>query len=524
VFPLHKAGKAPLFFRWRLLAVLLISFTMLIRLAFIGIVDLFPEEAYYWAYAQNLDLSYFDHPPMVAWLIRLGTTLLGNTELAVRIFSWVCSLAAVTYLFRLAYNLYGKTAAYVSAMLLAVLPIYFSVGFVMTPDAPLYATWAATLFYLEGAFLGGRSKSWIGVGICFGLGMLSKYTIALLGPAAIVFTFFDSSSRRWCLRPEPYLAGFIAAIIFLPVLYWNMHHDWASFAFQGPNRWSGKHEFALHLLLGTALAQLTPFGLVGILASLGIRLNPVTSDRRRRFVLIFTLVPLFVFILYSLQNSPKLNWTGPVWLAAVPLLAHHIVLGGYGLWRNVSVFSSRIWKPALISLPLLYAGFLCCLHFGIGWPTPNNRMTLPIAWAEMAHLVEEIETPLDEQSKGNMVVVGMDKYSISSELAFYDLDGDGMGEMSGQHLFGENSLMWAFWKPSLSAQGKLILMVGFRQEDLQNPCLAQYFERVGPVLQKRIVKNGRTVGQFFYRVGYGYRADNPEKPSPKQVVSLNGIP
>jgi dolichol-phosphate mannosyltransferase len=315
------------------------------------------------------------------------------------------------------------------------------------------------------------------------------------------------------------LAGFLAALIFSPVLYWNIHHDWASFAFQGPNRWSGKHQFALHLLLGTALAQLTPLGFVGLLAALGTRWNPASSDRRRCFVTVFVLVPLLVFILYSLQNSPKLNWTGPVWLAALPLLAHHLVLGGYGLWRNLSVFSSRIWKPALLSLPLLYGGFLCCLHFGIGW-LPNNRMSLPVAWAEMAHLVEEIETPLDEQSKGNMVVVGMDKYSISSELAFYDLDGDGMSEMSGQHLFGENSLMWAFWKPISAVQGKLVLMVAFREDDLRNPALAKYFERMDPVLERGILKNGRTVGRFLYRVGYGYRADNLEKPSPMQVVSL----
>jgi membrane-associated phospholipid phosphatase len=66
------------------------------------------------------------------------------------------------------------------------------------------------------------------------------------------------------------LAGFLAALLFVPVLYWNVSHDWASFAFQGPHRWSGKHEFALPLLLGTALAQLTPVGLVGVLAALGI--------------------------------------------------------------------------------------------------------------------------------------------------------------------------------------------------------------------------------------------------------------
>jgi dolichol-phosphate mannosyltransferase len=146
-------------------------------------------------------------------------------------------------------------------------------------------------------------------------------------------------------------------------------------------------------------------------------------------------------------------------------------------------------------------------------------MALTIAWAEMARQVEKMEAPLEEQAQQNLIVVGMDKYAISSELAFYNLDGDGMDELSGQHLFGENSLMWASWKPASAARGKLILMVAFREGDLRNPSLAKHFERMDPVLERGIHKNGRTVGRFFYRVGYGYRADSPEKPSPLQVVS-----
>jgi hypothetical protein len=96
-------------------------------------------------------------------------------------------------------------------------------------------------------------------------------------------------------------------------------------------------------------------------------------------------------------------------------------------------------------------------------------MALTIAWAEMARQVEKIEAPLEEQAQQNLIVVGMDKYAISSELAFYNLDGDGMDELSGQHLFGENSLMWASWKPASAARGKLILMVAFREGDLRTP-------------------------------------------------------
>ena len=71
-------------------------------------------KAYYWAYGKNLDFSYLDHPPMVAWLIRISTSLLGNSELAVRIPSNLCSLVALIYLFALTNNLYGRATVCVS--------------------------------------------------------------------------------------------------------------------------------------------------------------------------------------------------------------------------------------------------------------------------------------------------------------------------------------------------------------------------------------------------------------------------
>ena len=88
-------------------------------------------------------------------------------------------------------------------MFLAALPVYFGFGFFMTPDAPLCAAWAGGLYFLERALVNRQSKAWFGVGICLGLGMLSKYTIALLVPAAVLFILLDKESRHWLRRPEP---------------------------------------------------------------------------------------------------------------------------------------------------------------------------------------------------------------------------------------------------------------------------------------------------------------------------------
>src|SRR5947207_10590952 len=127
---------------WRRLAILVVGYTVAFRLAAMGPVNLIPEEAYYWNYAQHLDLSYLDHPPMVAWLIWISTSVLDKSEFSVRLPAFICWIIAALFMFRLTLNLFDRTTAFRSVLLLAVLPIYFGLGFFMTPDAPLCAAWA----------------------------------------------------------------------------------------------------------------------------------------------------------------------------------------------------------------------------------------------------------------------------------------------------------------------------------------------------------------------------------------------
>jgi dolichol-phosphate mannosyltransferase len=71
--------------RWPTLTAGIVAYLLVLKLIFINSVNLIPEEAYYWNYARHLDWSYLDHPPMVGWLIWLSTSLLGKSELSVRL-------------------------------------------------------------------------------------------------------------------------------------------------------------------------------------------------------------------------------------------------------------------------------------------------------------------------------------------------------------------------------------------------------------------------------------------------------
>ena len=93
--------------RWREAVVALVAISFLLRLFYIGQVELLPEDSYYWNYSQHLDLGYLDHPPMVAWLIWLGTHVFGGSELGVRIGALCCAGVAAFFSYRLTRNLFG---------------------------------------------------------------------------------------------------------------------------------------------------------------------------------------------------------------------------------------------------------------------------------------------------------------------------------------------------------------------------------------------------------------------------------
>ena len=303
-------------------ALLLAAGLVLLRTAYLPWINLFPEEAYYWNYAQHLDYGYLDHPPMVAWLIHLGVACFGHCELGVRFFALVCSLVTSFFAFRLTTLLHGRSAGETAVLLVQILPFFFMSGWIMTPDAPLTACWAGTLYFLARAIFDGSARAWLGVGVCLGMGMLSKYTIALLGPAALLFLWLNPPSRGWFRRPAPYGSALLAAAIFSPVVIWNFAHHWASFAFQSTGRLHESHRFALPSLLGSILLLLTPMGVVLAVQSLRARRDdPPAEALRRLFAQVFTLLPLAVFVVFSLVHRVKLNWTGPLWLAVIPQIA-----------------------------------------------------------------------------------------------------------------------------------------------------------------------------------------------------------
>src|SRR5579864_4694025 len=188
------------------------------------------DEAYYWMWSRHLALGYYDHPPGVALVIRLGTLIAGDTELGVRLVSVLLALPMSFAVYRTATILFGGQRVAATATILLNVTLMAAVGtLIVTPDAPLLVASSFVLFFLAKVLETGRGAWWLAVGAAAGVALLSKYTALFFGPAILIWLISVPKLRRWLASPWLYLGGIVALAIFSPVIVWNAEHHWVSF-------------------------------------------------------------------------------------------------------------------------------------------------------------------------------------------------------------------------------------------------------------------------------------------------------
>src|SRR5437762_3044712 len=243
---------------------------VVLRLAAAAWTPLTFDEAYYWMWSKHLAGGYYDHPPMVAVVIRLGTMIAGDTELGVRLVSILLALPMSWAVYQSAVVLFGGRRVAATATILLNVTLMAAVGtMIVTPDAPLLVAASFVLFCLAKVLATGRGAWWLAVGVAVGAALLSKYTALFFGPAILIWLIAVPKLRRWLLSPWPYLGGIVAFAMFSPVILWNADHHWVSFFKQiGRARIEDFHPAFIAELVPTQVAFATP--LVFILGAIGL--------------------------------------------------------------------------------------------------------------------------------------------------------------------------------------------------------------------------------------------------------------
>ncbi|MDN5836482.1 MAG: glycosyltransferase family 39 protein, partial [Nitrosospira sp.] len=368
-------------------------------------------------------------------------------------------------------------------------------------------------FYMERALISDQRSAWLGVGVAFGLGLLSKYTLGLLGPAALLFVILDPASRRWLRRPHAYLAAALALLLFSPVIIWNMENDWASIMFQS-NRVKGgdENQFSVHRLFLHLLVLLTPVGLLA--AAMAVwpgaeRDCDAYARRRRLFVSVFAGVPLAVFFVLSISESQRFHWTGPAWLALLPTMAW--LMGQAGDFSTLARRVRAAWKPTIAVCIFLYAFVLHYVVLGIPG-IPYNFLSEHYFWREATTKIEQVVAEVRQRTGQEPIVVGMSKWSVAAALSFYNRDGKPM-EIRSRNMFGDSGAMYDFWYPSEPPTSRPIILVGMRGHELERTRAIHDIDRMlvqpGPIKEHVAMRDGKLLRRVYYRIAQGYLGKGP---------------
>ncbi len=263
-----------------------------------GLTELANDEAYYHMFAQRLAWGYFDHPPVTALLVWLGERLFGG-ELGVRFFFTVLQPLYLWALWRLVRPADAvRRDATLFVMLSASTLLLQLYGFIAVPDGPLLASSAVFLWTFRN-FSEGRRLAWLWMGAAIALMAYSKYH------GALVLLFALAANPRLFARPALYASGAVAAVLLVPHLVWQYHHDWASFIYHLSARNSVFRPGYVVEFLANMLVVFNPF-LVPIYVQAWRKTRPQSAVGRALKLLPAAFIGFF--LLSSLRGYVQPQW------------------------------------------------------------------------------------------------------------------------------------------------------------------------------------------------------------------------
>lgn len=488
--------------------VLVILALVALRLVAAAFTPITFDEAYYWMWSKNLAGGYYDHPPMVAYVIRAGTLIAGDTELGVRLVSILLALPMSYAIYRSAAILFGGAKVAATSAILLNVTMMASVGtLIVTPDAPLLVASSFVLFSLAKVLETGRGAWWLAVGAAVGAALLSKYTAMFFGAAILIWLASVPKLRRWFLSPWPYLGGLVALALFSPVILWNADHHWVSFVKQlGRARIEDFRPVFIAELIPTQIAFATP--LVFILGAMGLhaltwRRAGALASRVLIETMFWTIVAYFVW--HSLHARVEANWFAPVY---PPFVVAAAAAANLVQWkpraRRLVDFCLRWAAPTGI---VMFAALI--LQANTGWLSGYRRdatvRSVGVGWRELAAGVEAARV-----SSGATCVLTPD-YGTTGWLAFYLPRGSCVVQQNQR-------IRWVNMPepdPKLLA-GKLIYVDELRPDG--HPSLNELFTQVTRVAELQRKRGPLVVETYGVDLLEGAKGDVRDRSPPPELL------
>ncbi|MFW5837115.1 MAG: ArnT family glycosyltransferase [Desulfovibrionaceae bacterium] len=514
--------------RYDVLALAIIAASALLRYWFVasGQLDLVQDEAQYWDWTRNLQLSYYSKGPLIAYIIEAWTRLFGDTELGVRFGSILCATGVQVVLYLGASRIMQRPRAGLWALaVLATSPLFVGLGVLMTTDSPLLLFWSGAVVSLLAASHPRpehgpsraeqvRITAWrwpfVIFAACLALGTLAKYTMLFAAPLALVYGlaahWTTGLPRGFWRRLLPAVAAG-AVLGLLPVLIWNVQNDFVGLRhvthLVGVESAEPKPFFnPKHFLpyFGAQVGLLLPwwlwFMLDGSVSGLR-RLRSRQADEplavKRDLLLVVFFLPLWIFLLFwATHTSVYGNW-GAVCYPSAALLA------GLTLDQRWSK-AGRRGRRWIRGLTLASCVLLTLVVFQNLLPVPDryNPAHRLKGWTDLGQTIERFEQTRFPDP--DQVFVFTSNYDLTAALAFY---------VPGQprtYCAWVNRRMsqYDLWPGPTDKVGWDAVYVQRRYRTMVEPVVERMFERLSPPIHIQTEHRGQPARKFTLRLCYGY--------------------
>ncbi len=452
-----------------------------------------PQETYYWNYSKHLDLSYFDHPPMTAYLIYLFTSIFGDNAFGIHFSAVFISVILAIALFYFVNALFDERMAFWAVVVSSTTFIFALGSLIITPDAPLLLFWILMMISLYQSIRSGRNLWWILTGVFLGAAFVSKYTAVFAIAGAFLYLVVSKQRRFFLKTVGPFLSLVAGLIVSLPVIIWNYQHDWASFGFQ-----SGRRAAGLSLLrpdyffgfigsqVGITAIFLMPLFIWGIIKAVG----KVKDDQNLALLFWFCIPTLTFFIAISPLTYVKMNWLAPAYLSGFPLALYFYFRSMRRSLKNYGIFALTFSVVVTVAVHFLALFPI----FGIGRADTIN------GFKELSARVDEIKKDFEDREQ--LFICGYE-YKTASQLRFYL---EGQPETCSNNIVGERGLAYDYWSnPDTLIGWNCIFVYDERNRYKEPEKLSVFFEHVEGPEVLTVTRGGKKITDFHIYRCYKYR-------------------
>lgn len=469
----------------------LVVLVLLVKLAQIAFAGVIVDEAYYWLWAQHPDWSYYDHPPMVGWIImafeRLGLPAFWALRLPV-VLTLIGDLWVILAFSRLP-GARREQEFWSTALLFLITPVFWIMTSVAFPDHlmvffGLVALYGFTRFALDLP----DARPWLYAGAgALGLATLSKFNAALIGLGFAAAILLTPAWWRHLRNPHLYIAALISIVCLAPVFWWNIANGNAAFDFilysrhhgvSGPLTIAGLPGFGFLTLVTTS-----PFFVFAALAwMVTVLRHPLRAeiDNNRVGFFVFVASTLAIGAL-ALRSNVHFHWNLVAWLGFLPVLA---------VWlRHPVLRVGHILYGAVIALALVINFTLAPVTMLTG---PVDRVTAwAYGWDDIAAAVERLR----EEKEADFVAGS--HYGTTARLAL------ALGDADVRNLENRQS-QFDFWFDRQAAAGQSAII----RTDPYNPMsgyIRAQFETVTELETVQVSITGREILTHTLWLGEGFR-------------------